>query len=114
NSLWPGEYVTVSLELANQSNVVAVETRAVQASQDGNYVFVVGNDRVAKVRPVKVGRVVGDQTTIMDGLTVGEQVVVDGQSRLTPNARVDAKSPAQATQAGEAASAASGGGGSPK
>ncbi len=115
NALWPGEYVTVSLELATQSDVLAVETRAVQASQDGNYVFVVGNDRVAKVRPVKVGRVVGDKTTITDGLAVGEQVVVDGQSRLTPNARVDAKSPAQATQAGSAGAAgASDGGGSAK
>jgi multidrug efflux system membrane fusion protein len=115
NSLWPGEYVTVSLELANQADVLSVETRAVQASQDGNYVFVVGNDRVAKVRPIKVGRVVGDRTTITDGLTFGEQVVVDGQSRLTPNARVDAKSPAQATQAGSAGNAGvTGGGGSTK
>jgi hypothetical protein len=30
-------------------------------------------------------------TTIEQGLTAGEQVVVDGQSRLTPNAKVDVK-----------------------
>jgi multidrug efflux system membrane fusion protein len=100
NSLWPGEYVTVNLELSTQSDVVAVETRAVMAAQDGSYVFVVGNDKLAKVRSVTVGRVVGSMTTIDKGLEAGEQVVVDGQSRLTPNTRVDAKPTSTATQAG--------------
>ena len=100
NVLWPGEYVTVSLDLSTQSNVLAVQTRAVMAGQQGNYVFVVGNDKVAKVRPITVGRVVGDMTTISNGLAIGEQVVVDGQSRLTPNSRVDGKPATDATQAG--------------
>jgi membrane fusion protein, multidrug efflux system len=93
NVLWPGEAVRVSVQLEVQSNVVAVPTRALLAGQDGNYVFVVGSDKVAKVRPVSVGRAVGtgDMTTIDKGLEAGEQVVVDGQSRLTPNAKVDVK-----------------------
>ena len=61
------------------------------AAQEGNYVFVVGNDRVAKVRPISVGRAVGEFTTIDKGIALGEQVVIDGASRLTPNARVDVK-----------------------
>ena len=93
NVLWPGEYVRVSLELAVEANTVAVPTRAVLAGQQGSYVFVVGDDKVAKVRPVSPGRVVGDFTTIADGIKPGEQVVVDGQSRLTPNAHVDVKAP---------------------
>lgn len=91
NGLWPGEYVRVSVELSVESNAVAVPTRAVLAGQEGNYVFVVGNDRVAKVRPISVGRALGDLTTIDKGIAIGEQVVIDGQSRLTPNARVDVK-----------------------
>jgi multidrug efflux pump subunit AcrA (membrane-fusion protein) len=38
-------------------------------------------------------------TTVDKGLQPGEQVVVDGQSRLTPNARVDAKSAITGTSA---------------
>lgn len=91
NALWPGEYVHVSVELDVQSGAVAVPTRAVQSGQQGNYVFVVGNDKTAKVRPISVGRAVGELTTIDQGLDAGEQVVVDGQSRLTPNARVEIK-----------------------
>ena len=100
NALWPGEYVRVSVELEVDPNATAVPTRAVLAGQEGNYVFVVGNDRIAKVRPVTPGRIVGTYTTIDKGLALGEHVVVDGQSRLTPDAHVDLK-------------AEKGGGGSP-
>ena len=109
-SLWPGEYVRVSVELDVQPDVIAVPTRAVVPGQQGSYVFVVGNDKIAKLRPVSVGRSVGsgEMTTIDKGLAVGEEVVVDGQSRLTPNARVEVKpapaapggNPASGTQAG--------------
>ncbi len=94
NGLWPGEYVRVSVELEVQSNAIAVPTRAVLPGQQGNYVFVIGSDKLAKVRLVSVGRAVGELTTIDKGLSAGEQVVVDGQSRLTPNAQVDVKSSA--------------------
>jgi membrane fusion protein, multidrug efflux system len=91
SELWPGEYVRVSVELDVQPDVVAVPTRAVLAGQQGNYVFVIGSDKLAKVRPISVGRAVGELTTIDKGLTPGEQVVVDGQSRLTPDAHVELK-----------------------
>jgi membrane fusion protein, multidrug efflux system len=94
NVLWPGEYVRVSLELAVEANTVAVPTRAVLAGQQGSYVFVVGNDKVATVRPISPGRVVGEFTTIAEGIKPGEQVGIDGQSRLTPNAHVEVKAPA--------------------
>ena len=104
NILWPGEYVRVTLELAVEANTVAIPTRAVLSGQQGNYVFVIGNDKVATVRPISAGRVVGEFTTIADGIKPGEQVVVDGQSRLTPNARVELKAPA--TRSASAASGA--------
>lgn len=91
NSLWPGEYVRVSVELEVQPDAIAIPTRALLTGQQGSYVFVVGNDKLAKVRQISVGRAVGELTTIDDGLKAGEQVVVDGQSRLTPDTRVDVK-----------------------
>jgi multidrug efflux system membrane fusion protein len=108
--LWPGEAVRVSVELEVQAGVVAVPTRAVLAGQQGSYVFVVGNDRIAKVRPVSVGRSVGtgDMTTIDKGLEPGEQVVIDGQSRLTPNARVDVKAAPSTSASSQAVQAGSG------
>ena len=104
NQLWPGEYVRVNVELSVQQGALAIPTRALLAGQNGSYVFVVGADKVAKVRQVSTGRTVGDLTTIDKGLEPGERVVVDGQSRLTPNAKVDAK-PAPATTAAQNLSA---------
>jgi multidrug efflux system membrane fusion protein len=104
NQLWPGEYVRVNVELSVQQGALAIPTRALLAGQNGSYVFVVGADKGAKVRQVATGRAVGDLTTIDKGLELGERVVVDGQSRLTPDAKVDAK-PAPATTAAQSQSA---------
>ena len=53
------------------------------------------------MRPVEVGRAVGTMTTIDKGLEPGEQVVIDGQSRLVPGATVDVKTPVQQQTTGE-------------
>lgn len=111
DALWPGEYVQVNVELAVQNDATAVPSRAVMAGQDGSYVFVVGKADTAEVRPVTVGREVGSMTTIASGLTPGERVVVDGQSRLASGSHVSIK-PAPAgsrTVAGAGDSARAGG-----
>lgn len=96
HGLWPGEYVRVSIELAVEANAIAIPTRAVLQSQTGNYVFVIDSARKASVRPITVGRTLGDMTTVANGVRPGEQIVIDGQSRLTPNARVEVKTDAAA------------------
>jgi membrane fusion protein, multidrug efflux system len=90
-ALWPGEYVRVAVQLDVRNGAVAVPTTAVQNGQEGSYVYVVDTDRNAHVRTVTVGQPVGDLTVIEHGLEPGEQVVVDGQSRLVPGAKVEAK-----------------------
>ena len=92
--LWPGQFVAVDLELYVQQGVVLVPTTAVQTGQDGQFVFVVSADRTAVVHPVTAGLVVGDQTVIEKGIDAGNVVVTDGQSRLTPNVKVEIAKPA--------------------
>lgn len=93
NQLWPGQFVAVQLEIFREANAVLVPTPAVQTGQDGLLVFVVDKAGKAQVAPVTAGRAVGDLTVIEKGLTGGEQVVVDGQSRLTIGAMVEVRSP---------------------
>ena len=69
-------------------------TTAVMTGQDGEFVFVVTADNKAAVHPVTSGLVVGDRTVIEKGIEVGTRVVTDGQSRLTPNAKVEITQPA--------------------
>jgi RND family efflux transporter MFP subunit len=84
--LWPGTLVTVRLTF-REEDAVTVPPTAVQQSQTGSYVFVVKNG-VASVQPVKVARVMENQTVIASGLEGGESVVTDGHLRLTNGSRV--------------------------
>src|SRR3954462_776716 len=86
-SLWPGILVATRLTIRTE-NAVVLPTVAVQRSQSGNYVFVV-KDGVAKVQPVKVERTFQGQSVITEGLSGGENVVVDGQLLLSDGTRVE-------------------------
>ncbi|MGH9618649.1 MAG: efflux RND transporter periplasmic adaptor subunit, partial [Bryobacteraceae bacterium] len=86
--LWPGQFSNVLLDLGKQQNVLVVPSQAVQAGQQGDYVFVVKSDMTVGVRQVKVGHAVNGQTEVLQGLTGGETVVTDGQVRLVPGTKV--------------------------
>jgi multidrug efflux system membrane fusion protein len=86
--LWPGLFVTVTLSVSTDENVLVVPATAVQPSASGQYVYVVGADRTAQVRQVEVARQSGEDMIISKGLSAGEEVVTDGQLRLTPGSQV--------------------------
>jgi len=86
--LWPGQFVDVALELSTQKNAIVVPTKAIQSGQQGEYVYVVRTDSTAESRPVKTAGVYQNLTLISDGLKAGEHVVVNGQMRVAPNAKV--------------------------
>src|SRR3989454_8099430 len=87
-TLWPGEFVSVTLVLGIQPDPIVIPSQAVLQGQQGTYVFVVNNDGTASTQPVTVERTL-DSLTIVAGLPTGALVVTDGQLRLTPNAKVD-------------------------
>jgi len=110
--LWPGQYVSVSLQLFVQRNAVVVPSSAVLTGQQGTYVYVVGGDSKVTPKTVSVGRPLGDLVVIDKGLEAGLRVVTDGQQKLTPNATVAVKNggpgvggPGDATGPGSPASA---------
>jgi multidrug efflux system membrane fusion protein len=91
--LWVGEFVATRLELFVEQNALVVPTQAVVTGQQGPYVYVVTDSSTAQQRPVRVERTAGDVSVIATGLREGEQVVTDGQARLTPNAKVVLNTP---------------------
>jgi len=88
-SLWPGQFLTVTVDLYQQANALTVPASAVQSGQDGNYVFVVDEQSKARMTPVTVARTAGEVAIITQGLQPGMRVVTDGQSRLVPGAQVE-------------------------
>ncbi len=89
--LWPGQFVNVALTLTTEPNVIVVPSHAIQTGQEGQYVFVIKQDMTVESRPVVVGRTVDRETVVQKGLHADEKVVIDGQIRLYPGARVEIK-----------------------
>jgi RND family efflux transporter MFP subunit len=73
--LWPGELVTVDLTLTREPDALVIPAIAVQPGQDGGYVYVIDDGRVA-VRNVQVEREYGGRAVISRGLETGDIVVV--------------------------------------
>lgn len=86
--LWPGLYVNVSMIFGTQQNAVVVPAEAVQAGQNGSFVFVARPDMTAEMRAITVDRVVGGEAVLAQGLNGDESVVVDGQLRLSDGTKL--------------------------
>lgn len=89
--LWPGQYVNVVVTLTMDPQAVVVPSVAVQAGQQGSYVFVVNAEQKVDLRPVTVKRTSATETVIESGLKPGEIVVTDGHLRLVPGSRITVK-----------------------
>jgi multidrug efflux system membrane fusion protein len=88
NKLWPGEFVRVTLQLTTRPNAIVVPNQAVQTGQDGQFVYVVKQDRTVEMRPVVTGTRVDQDLVVDSGLKPGETIVTEGQLRLAPGSHV--------------------------
>ena len=90
--LLPGMFANVSVLAGAPQDVVTVPRTAVTYSLYGDSVYVVkaadGDATVAERRFVRLGTTRDDRVSIDDGVTVGETVIISGQIKLQPNARV--------------------------
>ncbi len=86
--LWPGQFVQVTLTLSTQPHAVVVPSQAVQAGQNGEFIYVVKTDQTVEMRPVTTGVTRDGETVVASGLKAGETVVTDGQLRLVPGAKI--------------------------
>ena len=68
--------------------MLVLPTQAVVTGQQGTYVYVIDSSSTAQQRPVTVERTAGQLSVIASGVSEGERVVTDGQSRVTPGAQV--------------------------
>lgn len=81
DSLFPNQFVNARLHLNTLDGAVTIPIDAVQYGSKGTYVYVVEESK-AKMRPIKLGSLEGARTSVLEGLTEGEQVVLEGIDRL--------------------------------
>lgn len=91
SALWPGQFISASILVETRLQATVVPNSVVQAGLDSAFAYVVKADQTVEARPIKPGPSVGAFTIIETGLTPGERVVSDGQSKLQPGARVSSE-----------------------
>jgi multidrug efflux system membrane fusion protein len=93
--LWPGAFVNTRVQVATLDQAVTVPVVAVQHGPDGLFVYVVKPDNTVAQVTVQEGYQDNGRAVITKGLSGNENVVVTGQSRLSPGTRVQAKAAPQ-------------------
>jgi multidrug efflux system membrane fusion protein len=87
-SLFPSEFVNVSMLLDTLKDVVTVPVSAVQRGAPGTYVYLVNEDNTVSVHVITLGAQDGDLFAVESGLSPGDRVVTDGADRLRDGAKV--------------------------
>jgi multidrug efflux system membrane fusion protein len=93
-----------------RKNGLVVPAPVVQRGPNGSFAYVINPEKKAEMRTIEVAQIEDGYALIDNGLEEGEQVVVDGQYKLQPNAPVQVQppsgqpSPSRLTQAGPSAS----------
>jgi multidrug efflux system membrane fusion protein len=90
--LWPGEFVRVRALVDTRRNAVTIPSPALQRGPQGFYVWVVQPNDTAEPRVVEAAPADDTVTIVTKGLSPGERIVVEGQSRLEAGTRVEPRS----------------------
>ncbi len=88
NALFPQEFVNAHLLLQTLHGVVVAPQAAVQHGAPGDFVYLVRPDSTVAIQKVKLGVAQADHVQILDGLRVGDQVVMDGLDRLRDGSKI--------------------------
>ncbi len=90
-TLRPGQYVTVRAEIMTIPNALLIPQQAVSELQGGEQIVVVNPDGKAEIRSVKLGPVYGQMVVILDGVKLGEKVIVEGFQKVRQGMEVSSK-----------------------
>jgi multidrug efflux system membrane fusion protein len=107
--LFPNQFVNVRLQLSTIADSLAVPAAALLRNADGNYVYLVNEDKTVSVHPVQAGASDGDWVGIQSDLQPGDRVVVDGVDRLRNGATVEVIQPQNVALGAPGASGGEGG-----
>ena len=98
--LRPGQFARVRVAVDEKQDAILVPQRAIQEMQGAKTVLVVDSENKASVRTVSLGDQSDKYLIVLDGLTAGERVIVEGMQKVRPGSQVN---PSTAPPTGESA-----------
>lgn len=89
-TLRPGMYSNAKIIFNSTSRILLPDSAIVKQQGSGvRYVYILGSGNTVSTRNVTLGRHLGDQYEILDGLNEGETVVTSGQGALSNGSKVN-------------------------
>lgn len=85
--LWPGQYVRLRLILRTIPDAVVVPQAAIILRGTERSIYVVGEDKTARLVPVQIRYPFGEMA-VVEGIAAGDKVVLEGKQNLRPGATV--------------------------
>ncbi|HAN89299.1 MAG TPA: efflux transporter periplasmic adaptor subunit [Erythrobacter sp.] len=104
--LLSGEFVNARIYAGKATDVIAIPQAAVTVADSGGTVMIVDKDGKAALRPIKLGRLVGDKWVVESGLQPGDRVIVSNLQKLQPGMPVQIANTPNGRAAAPAAPAA--------
>lgn len=88
--LLPNMFATVISPGEKLTDAILVPTKAILQIMDKNFVYVIGQDGTVSQKAVELGGTTGAFTIVKSGLVNGDQIVVDGLTKVKNGAKVQA------------------------
>ena len=99
--LQPGAYAQVAFELPSDPNIVRVPTSALVFREHGMEVATIGADDTITLRSIKLGRNLGTEVEVVQGLTLSDRLVNSPPDSLTTGDKVRVAGAPRGTGAAE-------------
>lgn len=84
----PGMFAKIKLPVDQKNNVLVVPNSAIVSENGLQYIYGVKDNIIIK-RPVKIGLSNNENSEIIEGLTVGENIILEGQSFFADGEKVN-------------------------
>lgn len=89
-ALRPGMYARVTVNFGDTKSAVVPDQAVVKLEGTGQrFVYILNDDDTVTLKPVTIGRHVGSEYQILDGISEGETIVVKGHAALKDGSRVN-------------------------
>ena len=110
NGLYPNQFVNVRLLIDVLKSAVVIPGATVQRGAQGTFVYVVGENSTAELRPVTIKNAEGNDVAIASGVQPGDMVILEGMDKVQDGGRVDVQMPDADGAAADDAAPGNGGG----
>ncbi len=86
--LFPSQFVNVRMHVRTLQQAIVIPSAAVQFGSRGTYIYVIDAENKAVIRNVVLGPTEGSDQAIVEGVAVGEAIVLEGLDRLREGSNV--------------------------